>query len=85
MVCKYCGDTVDKIINYCGTGICMDCYTRMKRWGKYNPKEDLSDKERQERLIWMHRETFLDEEDFQKALTTSIDVAVKDSEPLEWM
>ncbi len=68
MICKYCENTVDKIINYCGTGICMDCYARMNRWGKHNPKEELSDEERKQRLIWMHRETFLDEKDFQAEL-----------------
>ena len=85
MTCKECKENVDRIINYCGTGVCMDCNDRLNHKGRYSPDEDMTDIERQERLIWMHRETFLDEEDFQKALTTSIDVAVKESEPLEWM
>ena len=71
MICKYCGNKVNKIINYCGTCICMDCNARMRGWGHYNPKERITQAERQKRITWMHRETFLDEEDFQAALTKS--------------
>ena len=79
MICKYCEDSVDKIINYFGTGICMDCYSRMNRWGKYNPKEDISDAERQKRLMWMHRETFLDDEDFYSSFKEGCEEAISET------
>ena len=64
MICKYCGEKVNKIINYCGTCICMDSNARMRRWGKYNPKEILTNAEHRKRISWMHRETYLNDEDF---------------------
>ena len=44
----------------------MDCNARMHRWGKYDPREDITDAERQKRIAWMHRETFLDGEEYDK-------------------
>ena len=40
----------------------------MKRRGKYNPKEQLTHEERLERLTYMHRETFLDDDEYEKHL-----------------
>jgi len=79
MVCKYCEETVDKIINYCGTGICMDCNDRMRRWGKYNPRENITNAERQKRLTWMHRETFLDDEDFNSSFKEGCEEAISET------
>ncbi len=62
--CKYCRKKVNKIINYCGTGICMDCNDRLTHRGKYAPKEQISESDRQKRISWMHRETYIDEKDF---------------------
>ena len=64
--CGYCEDKVNHIINYCGISICIDCNARMHRWGKYDPREDITDAERQKRIAWMHRETFLDGEEYDK-------------------
>ena len=79
MICKYCENTVDKIINYCGTTICMDCNARMRRWGQYNPKERLTLAEHQKRITWMHRETFLDDEDFYSSFKEGCEEAISET------
>ena len=66
--CGYCEDKVNYVINYCGTSICLDCNDRMTRRGKYSPKEQLTHEERVERLTHMHRETFLDDDEYEKHL-----------------
>ena len=74
MICKYCGNKVNKIINYCGVCICMDCYSKMSYLGKPDAQEEhVTQLEHQKRLAWMHRETFLSDEDYhnyQKELET---------------
>ena len=40
----------------------------MTRRGKYSPKEQLTHEERLERLTHMHRETFLDDDEYEKHL-----------------
>ena len=68
IACGYCDDTVNHVINYKGTSICLDCNDRMTRRGKYSPKEQLTHEERLERLTHMHRETFLDDDEYEKHL-----------------
>ena len=72
IACGYCDDTVNHVINYKGTSICLDCNDRMNRRGKYNPKEQITPEEQLERLSWMHRETFLDDEEYEKHLEKNI-------------
>ena len=51
----------------------MDCNARMRGWGHYNPKERITQAERQKRIAWMHRETFLDDTEYQKHLEKNTD------------
>ena len=65
MICKYCGNKVNKIINYCGVCICMNCYARMSSLGKHDAQEKhVTNLDHKKRLAWMHRETFLNDEEY---------------------
>jgi len=58
MICKICGEKVYKIINYRGTTVCMDCYTKKKGPPEIAMEEE-AEEERMERIRWMHRETYI--------------------------
>ena len=71
MICKYCGNKVNKIINYCGVCICMDCYSKMSYLGKPDAQEK-----------YVTQLTFLSDEDYhnyQKELETHENVGSNES------
>ena len=57
MLCKYCDEKVNKVINFRGTIICMDCYKKKK-----GPEEVMIEEENEktimERIERMHSEKY---------------------------
>jgi|TARA_Y100000310_G_scaffold70684_1_gene66421 uncharacterized Zn finger protein (UPF0148 family) len=58
MICRACGEKVYRVINYRGTIICMDCYTKKKGPIEVAIEEDAEEK-KMERIRWMHREKYI--------------------------